>query len=576
VVLRGTILASTPTVPKILIVEDNPVTRKLVRAALTRDGFVVEESASAQGAIQAIIKTQPDLVLQDLVLPDMSGYELLNRLRATPGWGDKPIVALTGLTDQEGLRGAGFTDVLVKPVEPSRLVRAVRAHLSRPAVVARGTDSENRRTLLLVDGDATRLGAMQLHFRRLGYTVVPASDGMEALALARAQRPDLIVSDVVLPQLTGFELLRAVREDEALSRLPFVLITPTFFSRADRDLADELAATTIKRSGELDPLVAAVEAAAATRSGEVAPSPTEYRRHTVSPAERDAFPRELTRTNRMNQATLTMMASMAGVADRRRVLDDVVREVLVSLLDACGLASGAAYLGDRSGALRLRASAGFTVANEANLPAFFGHLHFLRNVMARGEPVAYRAPGPSDRIAEVLRRSGAEALLLAPLIHEGTRLGIIVFAASGPELPDDWVALAKSVSAPVAQAVALGRAIEAQLASETRFRGVAETAEEGMMVADDEGNVCYLNPAAEQILGRLSIDARGRLVRELLPFVDATPGSWRGVVLTGDGRRSPVEVTTRLLPGKEILYLLIDLSTRDTARKLPNVLGRTS
>jgi PAS domain-containing protein len=195
--------------------------------------------------------------------------------------------------------------------------------------------------------------------------------------------------------------------------------------------------------------------------------------------------------------------------------------------------------------------------------------------MARGEPVGYRAPGPSDRIAEVLRRSGAEALLLAPLIHEGVRLGIMVFAASGPELPDDWVALANAVSAPVAQAVALGRAIEAQLSSETRFRGVAETSDEGMLVADEEGNVCYLNPAAEKILGRLSIDARGRLVRELLPFVDANPGSWRAVVLTGDGRRSPVEVTTRMLPGKEILYVVVDLSTRETATNLPHVLRRS-
>ena len=562
--------------PKILIVEDNPVTRKLVRAALTLDGFVVEESASGQEAIQAIVRTQPDLVLQDLVLPDMSGYELLNRLRATPGWGNKPIVALTGLTDQDGLRGAGFTDVLVKPVEPSRLVRAVRAHLNRPTIVARGTDPENRRTLLLVDGDTTRLGAMQLHFRRLGYNVFTASDGMEALALARTDRPDLIISDVALHQLTGLELLRAVRDDAALSSLPFVLITPTLVSASDRDLADQLSATTVKRSSKLEPLVAVVEAAAARPEEPAAQSRTEYRRHHTAPlAEKDGLPRDVIRTNRVTQATLAMTASMAGVADRRRVLDDVVREMLVSLLDACGLASGAAYLGDRAGALRLRASAGFTVANEAHLPAFFGHLHFLRNVMARGEPVGYRAPGPSDRIAEVLRRSGAEALLLAPLIHDGVRLGIMVFAASGPELPDDWVALANAVSAPVAQAVALGRAIEAQLASETRFRGVAETAEEGMLVADDEGNVCYLNPAAERILGRLSIDARGRLVRELLPFVDANPGSWRAVVLTGDGRRSPVEVTTRMLPGKEILYVVVDLSTRETATNLPHVLRRS-
>ncbi|HKA90530.1 MAG TPA: response regulator [Haliangiales bacterium] len=561
--------------PKILVIEDNPVTRKMVRAALTRDGFQVEESGSAQAAIQAALKTQPDLILQDLVLPDMSGFELLGRLRAQPGWTDKPIVALTGLTDQEHLRGAGFTDVLIKPVEPSRLVRSVRSHLARP-VLARGTDPENRRHLLLVDGDATRLGALQIHFRRLGFLVTPASDGMEALALARASRPDVIVADILVPQLSGFELLRAVREDVEIARLPVILVTPTFFSKADRDLADDLGAITIRRTPDMEPLVAAVESAA-VRPAPPSASPTEYHRQLTSAEKHDGFPRELTRTQRVHQATLTMLAALAGVAERKRALDEVLREVLTSLLDACGLASGAVYLADRNGALRLRASGGFTVANEAHLPAFWGHLHFLRNVMARGEPIAYRAPGPSDRVAELLRRSGAEALLLAPLILDGNRLGMLVFAASGPELPDDWVALAKSVSLPIAQAVAVARAVEGLLASELRFRGVADTAADGMVVADEDGNILYLNAKAEQQLGLLSIDARGRLVREVMPFVDAKPGNWRGVVHTRDGRRVPIEVETRVLPGaKEILHCLHDLSHRETARRVPNVVGRVT
>jgi PAS domain S-box-containing protein len=561
---------------KILVIEDNPVTRKMVRAALTREGFQVEESGSAQAAIQTAMKTQPDLILQDLVLPDMSGFELLGRLRAQPGWTDKPILALTGLTDQEHLRSAGFTDVLVKPVEPARLVRAVRAHLARP-VLARGTDPENRRHLLLVDGDAGRLGALQVHFRRLGFLVTPASDGMEALALARAGRPDVIVADILTPQLSGFELLRAVREDAEIFRLPVILVTPTFFSKADRELADDLDATTIRRTPDIEPLVAAVEAAAVrTAPAPVAASPTEYKRHALTAAEKqDAFPNEHTRTQRVHQATLTMLSALAGVAERKRAVDDVLREVLTSVLDACGLASGAVYLGDRNGAMRLRATGGFTVANEAHLPSFWGHLHFLRNVMARGEPVAYRAPGPSDRVAELLRRSGAEALLLVPLILDGTRLGMLVFAAAGPELPDDWVALAKSVSVPIAQAISVARAVEGLLASESRFRGLADTAAEGIVVADEDGNIMYLNSKAEQQLGMLSIDARGRLVREVLPFVDAKAGSWRGVVHARDGRRVPTEVETRMLPGgKEVLHSLHDLSHRETARRVPNVVGR--
>src|SRR5215470_263286 len=233
----------------ILVVEDNPVTRKLVRASLTREGFTVKESENARQAIEAIAQSPPDLVLQDIVLPDMSGYELVGRLRATPGFGQRPIVAFTGMCDQEKLATAGFTDVLLKPVEPSRLVKAIRMHTARPP--ARGTSPENRKKLLLVDADAVRAGALSLHFIRVGYEVTTARDGIEALAAARQGRPDVVVTDVFLPQLDGFDLARALRRDADLERVRIVLVTPDAIGRSDRALAAELDATAVARTTDL-------------------------------------------------------------------------------------------------------------------------------------------------------------------------------------------------------------------------------------------------------------------------------------------------------------------------------------
>jgi CheY-like chemotaxis protein len=119
-------------VPTILVVEDNPTTRKMLRLALATEGYRVVETADARAALAAAERTLPDLVLQDLILPDMDGLELLRCLRALPGGTELPILALSGFlsrleeaqTDEDG-----FTALLVKPIEPSRLIDAIRVYL---------------------------------------------------------------------------------------------------------------------------------------------------------------------------------------------------------------------------------------------------------------------------------------------------------------------------------------------------------------------------------------------------------------------------------------------------------------
>jgi diguanylate cyclase (GGDEF)-like protein len=120
----------------VLIVEDNPITRKLVRLALACEGFVVIEAATGAEAITALQRQPVDLVLEDLALDDMDGFELLERMRAAVPAGLPPVLAFTGLADSERVRAAGFSDLVLKPIEPSALVAYVRAHLSPPSSVS--------------------------------------------------------------------------------------------------------------------------------------------------------------------------------------------------------------------------------------------------------------------------------------------------------------------------------------------------------------------------------------------------------------------------------------------------------
>jgi len=102
--------------PAILIVEDNPITRKMLRLTLESEGYTTREAPDARTALAVAAESWPDLVLQDLILPDMDGLELLRHLRAMPGGPELPIVALSGFLsrlEESPTGGSGFTATAV-------------------------------------------------------------------------------------------------------------------------------------------------------------------------------------------------------------------------------------------------------------------------------------------------------------------------------------------------------------------------------------------------------------------------------------------------------------------------------
>jgi two-component system chemotaxis response regulator CheY len=195
-----------PAMASILVVDGNTGTRQTLRYTLPTAGYDVLEATSARAALGAAAHALPDMIVQDLLLPDMDGIELLRLFRNLHGGNEVPILALAGflgpVADVED--GAShFTACFLKPIEPVHFIAAVRAYL--PQGRTRDTSLGRGRQLLVVDDDPVQLKLTRLHFSHAGFDVSGASGGEPAFAAARARPPDVILCDVFMPGIDGFQ-----------------------------------------------------------------------------------------------------------------------------------------------------------------------------------------------------------------------------------------------------------------------------------------------------------------------------------------------------------------------------------
>jgi signal transduction histidine kinase/DNA-binding response OmpR family regulator len=211
--------------PRILVVEDDPNDRQWLMRALTRAGYVAEGATTGQEGIERARRQRYDGVTLDILLPDMSGRDVLRVLRSGGPNADTPVIVVTVVAEQ-GV-GAGFrvSDILVKPVEQGALLEAVRR--------AVGESAGPGRVLVVDDNPKDRkLAAKILGLQ--GYEVVTCPDAKSALHEARRGEPAAVVLDLLMPEVDGFEFLRHFRRSPAHRRTPVIVWTAKELSAADR------------------------------------------------------------------------------------------------------------------------------------------------------------------------------------------------------------------------------------------------------------------------------------------------------------------------------------------------------
>lgn len=208
---------------KIIIVDDEVDMVRLLTIELEIEGFEVSAAHDGQAGLELIRRLKPDLVLLDVMIPRMDGYEVLRAVKADPGIRHIPVIMLTA----KGLMGdvcqgleAGADDYIAKPFHPGLLVNRIRRILKQPGAV----DLGKMRILIIEDNEIERrLWAAGLE--SIKCQVYKAEDGEKGVRLAQEVIPHLIVCDIMLPGMDGFAVLESLKQAEATRTIPVVMLT---------------------------------------------------------------------------------------------------------------------------------------------------------------------------------------------------------------------------------------------------------------------------------------------------------------------------------------------------------------
>ncbi len=213
--------------PTVLAIDDDPALLDLMVRFLTREGFAVYTASNGSEGVVLAKTLRPIAVITDIMMPGMDGWAVIAALKADVATADIPVILVT-VTDSRDLGIAlGVYDYLQKPVDWDRLSAVL--HRMHGRVLQPGG------TVLVVDDDAAMREQLERTLTESGWTVRTATNGVEALAVATAETPALVLLDLIMPVMDGFDFLEAFRLRPEFSVVPVIVLTAKDLTIEDRE-----------------------------------------------------------------------------------------------------------------------------------------------------------------------------------------------------------------------------------------------------------------------------------------------------------------------------------------------------
>jgi response regulator RpfG family c-di-GMP phosphodiesterase len=374
-------------------------------------------------------------------------------------------------------------------VEPQQLVAAVSEYAALDETVDRvGVGYQ----LVLVDDNPIQRKLVRLVLERLGFSIRVADDGADALEIARVAPPDVIVSDVLMPRLDGFELCRAVREDSTLRAVPVILLSSSYVQQEDRLLADRVGASVLlERTPALGGLTDALRVCLSRSEAVKAPRmdfEAAHARRVRDQLERQVKENaELRQQLALNSIDLSVVAGISNMLTRSSDHVAEIGEALGRCLEVAGLSAGIALLRDSAGSLSAGAAAGPVECVAA-----------LRRRVAQIDQARFERSG-IDELPSVSNQSAAVAVSLG---SGSEPLGLLAITWGDAMLGEQRIAFARAIAGQLSKAIALRRAIdELDSAREETITRLALAAEsrDGPTARHTERVTAYSALLAEQL-----------------------------------------------------------------------------
>jgi PAS domain S-box-containing protein len=223
----ATVVAATGGPRRALVIEDDDRAVELVRLQLEPEGFEIVRAANAREGLERLAQQPPTLIILDILLPDMDGWDVLSRIKqADFPAAHVPVVIVSIVADSQKGVSLGAAAVLQKPFNREDMQRALQ-HAGFD-----GTGAP--RTVLVVDDDPRAVELLAAYLAEPGYRVLRAFDGRSGIELARREHPDLIVLDLMMPEVSGFDVVEALKASPETATLPIVIVTAKSLTAADR------------------------------------------------------------------------------------------------------------------------------------------------------------------------------------------------------------------------------------------------------------------------------------------------------------------------------------------------------
>jgi DNA-binding response OmpR family regulator len=208
----------------VLVVDDEANARELIARALSKEGFRVELAADGKTGLEMARRLKPEVITLDVMMPGLDGWAVLAALKADPATADIPVIMLTIVDDKQIGFALGASDYFTKPIDWSRLIASLKKYRT----------PGNHQKVLVVENDAPTREMLRRTLVRANWEVLEAENGRVALEKLSGQVPALILLDLMMPEMDGFEFMEELRKRSECCQVRVVVITAKDITEQDR------------------------------------------------------------------------------------------------------------------------------------------------------------------------------------------------------------------------------------------------------------------------------------------------------------------------------------------------------